>query len=157
MKHPPTISSYKSPTNRLSINGFQLLSIKQLFCLVFKHNAPCWDWWETLRWDGQIGAGGMRVGAMMNGCGLVDGLGWGWEWGVWCWDNVGRAVDVPTQRYSTYPHPVTKSFPRIPIAYAPLATPHSHHLARTPTHNTYPTFSPPNSTPAPTLLTIKNY
>ena len=44
---------------------------------------------------------------MMNGCGLVDGLGWGgwdWEWGVWCWDSVGRAVDVPTQRYSTYPH-----------------------------------------------------
>ena len=39
--------------------------------------------------------------------GLVDGLGWGgwdWEWGVWCWDSVGRAVDVPIQRYSTYPH-----------------------------------------------------
>ena len=41
MKHPPTISSYKSPTNRLSINGFQLLSITQLFCLVFKHNDRC--------------------------------------------------------------------------------------------------------------------
>ena len=122
--------------------------------------APCWDWWETLRWDGQIGARGMRVGAMMNGCGLIDGLGWGgdWEWGVWCWDSVRRAADVPTQRcstYPTYPHPIpynTKSFPRIPIAYAPLATLHSHHLAQTPTHNIYPTFIPPNSTPAPTLL-----
>ena len=52
----------------------------------------------------------MRVGAMMNGCGWV-GLG---VWGggldgavcVWCWDSVGKAVDVPTQRYSTYPHPI---------------------------------------------------
>ena len=25
---------------------------------------------------------------------------------VWCWDSVGKAVDVPTQRYSTYPHPI---------------------------------------------------
>ena len=78
-----------------------------------------------------------------------------WEWGVWCWDSVGRAVDVPTQRYSTYPHPIpinTKSSPRIPTAYAPLATPHSHHLAQTPTHNTFHSFIPPTSTPAPTLL-----
>ena len=25
---------------------------------------------------------------------------------VWCWDSVGKAVDVPTQRYSTYSHPI---------------------------------------------------
>ena len=25
---------------------------------------------------------------------------------VWCWDSIGKAVDVPTQRYSTYPHPI---------------------------------------------------
>ena len=52
-----------------------------------------------MRWDGHIGAGGMRV--MMNGCGWVDGLCWsvglgvgGMGW-VWCWDSVWRAVDVP--------------------------------------------------------------
>ena len=31
--------------------------------------------WESLRWDLHIGAGRMRVEAMMNGCGWVDGLG----------------------------------------------------------------------------------
>ena len=25
---------------------------------------------------------------------------------VWCWDSVGKAVGVPTQRHSTYPHPI---------------------------------------------------
>ena len=25
---------------------------------------------------------------------------------VWCWDSVGKAVDVPIHRYSTYPHPI---------------------------------------------------
>ena len=25
---------------------------------------------------------------------------------VWCWDSVGKAVDVPTERYSTYSHPI---------------------------------------------------
>ena len=56
----------------------------------------------------------MRVGTMMNGCGWVDGLGKGcWRGSglggavcVWCWDSVGKAVDVPTQHYSTYPHPI---------------------------------------------------
>ena len=56
----------------------------------------------------------MRVGAMMNGCAWVDVLGYGCGRGiglggavfVWCWDSVGKAVDVPTQRYSTYLHPV---------------------------------------------------
>ena len=40
MKLPTTISFYlyKSPTNGVSINGFQLLSITQLLCLVFKQN-----------------------------------------------------------------------------------------------------------------------
>ena len=46
----------------------------------------------------------------------------------------------------------TKSSHLPPTAYAPLATSHSHHLAQTPTHHTYPTSIPPNSTPAPILL-----
>ena len=54
---------------------------------------------------------------------------------------------IPTQ--SSYS---TKSSPPTPTTYAPLATTNSHHLAQTPTHNTYPTFIPPNSTSAPTLL-----
>ena len=72
---------------------------------------------------------------------------------VWCWDSVGEAVDVPTQRYSTYPHQIPTQhqvFP--PTAYARLASPHFHHLAQTHTHHTYPTFIPPNSTPRSTLL-----
>ena len=68
-------------------------------------------------------------------------------------------MDIPTQRYSTYPHPTPiqhNVFPHLPTtAYAPLATPHSHHLAQTPTNHTHYTYHasiPPNSTPAPTLL-----
>ena len=38
-------------------------------------------------------AGKVRVGAMMNGCGWVDGLGWGvdceWEWVGWGISGVG--------------------------------------------------------------------
>ena len=41
------------------------------------------------------------------------GLGvWEGEWVgggavcVWCWDRIGKAVDVLTKRYSTYPHPI---------------------------------------------------
>ena len=90
-------------------------------------------------------------------------MGWVGEWvglgvGVWCWDSVGRAVDVPTQRYSTYPllsppNPIQPQvFPTYPDRIRQLATPHSHHLAQTRTHNTYPTFILPNSTPAPPLL-----
>ena len=65
-------------------------------------------------------------------------------------------MDVPIQSYSTYSHPISKHHqvcPHLsPTAYTPL-TPHpSHHLAQTPTHHTYPTSIPPNSTPAPTLL-----
>ena len=37
--------------------------------------------------DGHKRTGGLRVGVMMNGCGLVDGLGWV---GVWDGDWVGR-------------------------------------------------------------------
>ena len=102
---------------------------------------------------------------MMN---WVDGLGWGVGLGVgvgwvgvmcvWCWDSVGRAVDMPTQRYSTYPHP-------IPIQHHVFPTyprPHTHHSPHPilttqpklpPTIPTIPTLLPPHpSNPAPTLL-----
>ena len=60
---------------------------------------------------------------MMNGYGWVDGLGYGCgrrsgldeATCVWYWDSVGKAVDVPTQRYSTYPH-------RIPIQHQVFPT-----------------------------------
>ena len=40
------------------------------------------------------------------GLGVWEGSGLGGAVCVWCWDSVGKAVDVPTQRYSTYPHPI---------------------------------------------------
>ena len=40
------------------------------------------------------------------GLGVWEGGGLGGAVCVWCWDSVGKAVDVPTQRYSTYPHPI---------------------------------------------------
>ena len=98
---------------------------------------------------------------MMNGCGWVDGLGKGCGRGsglggavcVWCWDSIGKAVDVPTQHYSTYPHPIPIQHQSSqPTANARLTRPHFHHLAQTHTHHTYPTSIPPNSTPESTLL-----
>ena len=42
--------------------------------------------------------------------GWIRGVGWGSGLGgavcVWRWDSVGKAVDVPTQCYSTYLHPI---------------------------------------------------
>ena len=64
---------------------------------------------------------------------------------VWCWDNVRKAVDVPTQRYSTYPHPV-------PIQHQVFPTYRIRHLPQTHTHHTYSKSIPPNSTPESTLL-----
>ena len=115
---------------------------------------------KVFRWDGHMGAGGMRVGAMMN---WVDGLGWGVGLGViWGVSGVG-VVKRELWIYHTAllhlspPNPhTTPCLPHLPTtAYAPLATPHSHHLAETPihhTHHTCPASIPPNSTPAPTLL-----
>ena len=80
------------------------------------------------------------------GCGSGSGLGGAVY--VWCWDSIGKAVDVQTQRYSTIPTQSpynTKSSP--PTAYARLARPPFHHLAQTHTHHTYPTSIPTNSTP----------
>ena len=133
--------------------------------------APCWDWWETLRWDGQIAAGGMRAGAMMNDCGLADGLGWGgdWERGVWCWDSVGRAVDVPTQRYSTYPllsppNPIQHQvFPTYPdhtalLHLSPLIPTQSHttpslsYVSRSHTHRSPHPLAPPSPNSHPQYL-----
>ena len=34
---------------------------------------------------------------------------------VWCWDSIGKAVDVPTQRYSTSPHPIPIQHQVFPI------------------------------------------
>ena len=103
---------------------------------------------------------------MMNGCGLVDGLGWGWGhwvWGVWCWDSIGRAVDVPTHRYSTYPHlsppnPIQHQvFPTYPdrirtARHTPLSLPSPN------SHSQYLPYSHPtqlhsrsNSTPTNTI------
>ena len=59
---------------------------------------------------------------------------------VWCWDSVGKAVDVPIQRYSMYPHP-------IPIQHQGSPDPTQTH-----THHTYTTSIPPNTTPESTLL-----
>ena len=48
---------------------------------------------------------------------------------VWCWDSIGKAVDVPTQRYSTYPNPIPiqhQVFPTFRIGTArqtPLSPP----------------------------------
>ena len=63
---------------------------------------------------------------------------------VWCWDSVRKAVDVPTQRYPTYPHP-------IPIQHQGSPDP-TYHLTQTHTHHTYTTSIPPNTTPESTLL-----
>ena len=92
----------------------------------------------------------MRVGAMMNGCGLVDGLGWGGEWGVWCWDSVGRAVDVPTQRYSTYPHLSTPN----PIQHQvfPTYSDRIRTARHTPLPPTIPTLHSARPTPLPLQL-----
>ena len=62
----------------------------------------------------------------------VDGMGW-----LWVWDSVGRAVDIPTQRYSAYPHPIPMSSPPIHDRKRSTRQPHSHHLAQTSTHHTY--------------------
>ena len=89
----------------------------------------------------------MRVGTMMNGCGWVGGLGKGCGRGgglggavcVWCWESVGKAVDVPTQHYSTYPHP-------IPIQHQVFPT-YRKRTARqsplsTPSTNSHPPYIP---------------
>ena len=71
------------------------------------------------------------------GLGMWEGSGLGGAVCVWCWDSVGKAVDVPTQRYSTYPHP-------IPIQHQVFPT----YRIRTARQ----TSIPPNSTPESTLL-----
>ena len=96
----------------------------------------------------------MSVWAIMNGCGWVDGLGWqcgigsglGWVGCVWCWDSVGRAVDISKQR-----------FPLIPMQspYNTRSSPPSPDRIRTARQTPLSPPSPivqPNSTPAPTLL-----
>ena len=60
---------------------------------------------------------------------LWCGSGLGGVGCVWCWDSVGRAVDVPTRRYSTYPH-------QIPIQ-----------------HKVFPTYPRPHRSSRPTLTT----
>ena len=72
---------------------------------------------------------------------------------VWCCDSVGKAVDVPTQRYSMYSHQIPiqhQVFPTYRIHTA-RQTPF-HHLAQTHTYHTYPTSIPSNSTPESNLL-----
>ena len=51
---------------------------------------------ESFRWDGHIGVGGMRVGAMMN---WVDGLRWGVGLGLglgvgWVGGSGGSCVGI---------------------------------------------------------------
>ena len=57
---------------------------------------------------------------------------------VWYWDSVGKAVDVPTQRYSTYPHP-------IPIQHQVFPTYRIRTARQTP-------FSPPSTNSHPSYL-----
>ena len=65
----------------------------------------------------------------------------GWVASVWCWDSVGRAVDIPIQSYSTYPHPVFiqhQVFPHLP-------RPHTHrspHPLSPPSPNSHPPYLP---------------
>ena len=59
----------------------------------------------------------------------------GWVGWVLCWDSVGRAVDIPTQRYSTYPH--TKSL------YNTMSSPPTNDRIRIRTARHTP-FSPPS-------------
>ena len=103
----------------------------------------------------------------MNGCGWVDGLSWGvgfgvgWVgWGklgcVWFWDSVGSAVDVPWQRYSTYPNPIPIQHHVLPtypdricnVRHTPLSPP-SPNFHPTYLHYTHPTLlhSRANTTP----------
>ena len=117
----------------------------------------CEDWW-----DGHIGAGRMRVGAMMN---WVDGMGWGVGLGLGVGVGLVAGVCLMLEKWRescgythtallhlSPPNPrTTPCLPNLPTtAYAPLATPHSHHLAQTPTHHTHHTtqlHSRANSTP----------
>ena len=57
---------------------------------------------------------------------------------VWCWDSVGKAVDLPTQHYSTYPHP-------IPIQHQVFPTFHKRTARQTP-------LSPPSTNSHPLYL-----
>ena len=62
----------------------------------------------------------------MGSVGVWEWVGWSRVYLVWCWDSVGRAVDVPTRRYSTYPH-------QIPIqnqVFPTYTRPHTHHSPR---------------------------
>ena len=57
---------------------------------------------------------------------------------VWYWNSVGKAVDVATQRYSTYPHP-------IPIQYQVFPTYRKRTARQTP-------LSPPSTNSHPLYL-----
>ena len=78
---------------------------------------------------------------------------------VWCWDSVGKAVDVPTQRYSTYSHPIPiqhQVFPTYRIRTArqtPLSPPSTNsHLPYLPYIHPTQLHSRVNSTPTnPTI------
>ena len=86
---------------------------------------------------------------------------------VWCWDSVGKTVDVPTQRYSTYPHPIPiqhQVFPTYRICttrQTPLSLLSTNsHLPYLPYIHSTQLHSRVNSTPTnqpdPTLDHIKN-
>ena len=84
------------------------------------------------------------------GLGMWGGVGGGAVC-VWCWDSVGKAVDVPTQRYSTYSHPIPiqhQVFPTYRIRTA-RQTPLSPPSTLTPT---IPTLHPSHPTPLPSQL-----
>ena len=73
---------------------------------------------------------------------------------VWCWDSVRKAVDVPTQRYSTYSHPIPiqhQVFPTYRIRTArqiPLSPPSTNsHLPYLPYIHPTQLHSRVNSTP----------
>ena len=73
---------------------------------------------------------------------------------VWCWDSVGKAVDVPTQHYSTYSHPIPiqhQVFPTYRIRTArqtPLSPPSTNsHLPYLPYIHPTQLHSRVNSTP----------
>ena len=74
------------------------------------------------------------------GLGVWEGVGSGLGGAVcvWCWDSVEKAVDVPTRRYSTYPHP-------LPIQHQDFPTYRIRTARQTP-------FSPPSTNSHPPYL-----
>ena len=87
------------------------------------------------------------------GIGSRSGLG---GWGVSGVERESCGYTHTALLHLSPPNLHTPCLPHLPTtAYAPLATPHSHHLAQTPIRHTLHTYKASilsNSTPAPTLL-----